>query len=797
MTTDVPAPKCRYCERTTRQPDGWCRQCAGPNGQASPTAALTNFGAQRSFHQEEKPPRKQPRETQTEDANRLLNRLFEEEADRAQMRGAPGSGKTITGQLVIAGMMERLQSSEDRSGRYMVMCPTIELAKQLREDYRRDGIISDHNALSIHDSAPGFERFTGKDLDAEQSRRLREFFKEPDDEPKIVFVVGSPSSSAKVAELQRESGVAMDGAIFDETHNLGGMIGAKTKKGITERPRVFFDDEPGGMEIGKRVFMTATPRTAPLRQPFGDGNSAAQAGDRGAYLRAMEGQGQLHLDQGNEELFGTMVSSRSYAEAISRGYLNPVVTEGRGVRIRNPRKLPVRREGRIDPLTGEYQGEDQRKSKRLRDGFMSVGAYQSACATLESLADDSSGSSNVLSFSDSIQDADEMARADCWEAVSKNLASGLLDGRKVPNAQQARNALKKGGLSANEERAMRLLVLGKNAQMMSVSSASSPQKRRDALRFLDRERPGESVPKEKWINGWNPSPKVLCNVDVLSEGMNMPSIDRVVMNRPSYSGDSDNYQAMGRASRKWNDEHGNPQKGTGRVTIPETYDGDRQLFGKEHASLVRSLSSIYSDDGTEEWRDRNRPAVPLTYTDASGNTTDIARQADQQMSRLRYGLREENAKELMDGWTRFSDRAKKNLTDMGLSAKDRAAIWRDPVQRKQAVQMAISQEIAKGQQGTDARSSKDYLLATVLRANQIGDAEIAGVRRSLNDRYRQHQLGKLEDPESQAYLDRVDRPMSMRSAKRQDQLGDFNRLAADLAKNNLISRDALRPGRTA
>ena len=711
---------------------------------------------------------KSPRPEQREDTDKIIEELIDNDQDRVQIRAACGMGKTLTGQLVISELSDRLAQQTGSRGRFMVCCPTIELARQIREDYVSDGVV-DPDCLSIHDESADFAKTDSSELDAKQSEALDKFFTDDDyDKPKVLFVVGTPTSISKVAKAQQRNDASLDAAIFDEAHNLGGEVGVKKKNGaITERPHVFFNEEKDGVQIDKRVFMTATPRVDAAESPFsGGGGSAATSTSLtsaySTYMRIAEGSSEdkMYLDQSDTRFFGKMVASHSYAEAVSAGYLNPVDAHEITSTIKNPSNLPIHRKGVVDVTTGEYLGDralDKRsmakkskgsiRQRNLEDNEMTVGAYQSTVSIIKSLSEDSHGSSNVLSFSDNIEEARQVAERKKFERVAKALASDVLGGEKPPTLTEARRILGPRSRANDAQRtAARMVLVGKYAQLMHTSSKDSPEEQRKAVNFLDKVQPGESVPVDMWVDGWNPSPKILCNVNRLSEGVNIPSVDRVVLNRPSLPSDSAIYQAVGRASRKWEDENGESKKPRGRVIIPSSEEMSRDqtrrsVMQKDKTSTIRAINDVYYDAGPQQWRDHSAAEnVPdekkLRMRSPDGSSYDINDYSAKSMTAASDNMSLEAMNAVVTTFDKAQNEARRKAGG--------AAVWQrlQTGEKNQRTMVALFEMSAKDSK-VDLGKSAPFVAEAIGRKG-ITSEDIAAYKMILSTPYRKRD----QDPES-------------------------------------------------
>lgn len=565
------------------------------------------------------------REEQQESCDRIMEELYENDADRCQIRAACGMGKTHVQHLVIAEIEQQRADEGLPPGRYVVWSPSVDLSTQLRENMERQGL-TDVECVSIHDSSPDLKgvTLTKEEREARERELIDAYFSDTSEKnvPKILFVGSTATSLNKVIEGQQRAGdqATIDMTLFDEAHNLTGSMGGRASRGSGEEAnremlRMFSDDDPNGLHSEKRLFMTASPKA----EGNGEITSSGASVDRSMtqYLDQCGKQDSGSRPSGNgvpvyqdsREMFGKTVSSYSYAHAVEKGYLIKPEIVVQSHAVTSEGVSSVARETRVTPDGRIASGEETN---------LTMGSYRSLTSTLHSLAEDGADHShNVLVFVNQVSEAKTISDRKTWKAVA-DAEAAKLNGGRTPSEQEAIDLLSSGNCSSEQRRAAKLVLLGQHAEIASTSAGKehTDKERESALKWFDDKRFGDktspSVPRP---GGWNPASRVVSNVDMLSEGIDISSVDTVVYDRPNMSQESAIYQAVGRACRPMYDDDGVQQKSRAKVILPDTTVHRRSRSGEQvtekamstdSATVARQLSAVWTDAGKEEWR-RTQP----------------------------------------------------------------------------------------------------------------------------------------------------------------------------------------------
>lgn len=537
------------------------------------------------------------RSEQKQIADAGFDLYMDPDRDRCSVRAACGMGKTTMEQAVMAKISDSLQNTEGRSGHFLIVVPTVNLANQMRDDILNDGVLvgaeydadaSNSDLLVVHNES---EQFKGTQ-DKDQSHRdiVRRFMEQDSDAPKVVIAV--VDSVDKVAGGQGERDFDM--AFFDEAHNYAADIGAN---GSPVKP-IYFNEQRGGLQAKNRMFLSATPKTASknhmLSVPYGH---AQKGKNREHIINLSHKEGRLkksdelvvNQDGTSHDVFGEHVGSWGYRHAIDSGYLSPVDVYSHSVRAVQTSQSPdeasnYTRDTKVD-AHGRATSDPQ---------AISLGAYVSMRSTVDALLDGQSR--NVLSFSDSVAECQDIGRT--WEEYLDDLARASNGGKGFRNDDEARMAISLGG---EKGKAGKYHLLARHAKHIASWSNAPKSVRDQAEQFFDKREIGDAAPCTcggRAMGQWCACARIVNNVDMLSEGISINSIDTVILNRPSYSSDKDVTQALGRASRKMRGPRGEDNiKGTGRVIIPRieaTVEGYEDQWSRpvEDQAYLKALGAI-------------------------------------------------------------------------------------------------------------------------------------------------------------------------------------------------------------
>lgn len=540
-----------------------------------------------------------------------------QERDRCAIRAACGMGKTVIAQEVIR---QHFESGEVENGVYIVVTSGIQLTRQCRGDFAHDGVVGGHQAFSVHDGSEDLS--THKQGDREQDvAALASFLMEPSDQPRIIFT--TYNSVDKVIEAQHRVGQEgeADLVVFDEAHRLGGMYDPKARtliKGNENEsdegaltmngrvPRIFDNAIPNTLQAQSRVFLSATPIVPDESERYKprvkvDLAKVAASEDAGKPQRVSIN----HLD---EHLFGRFVSSWGLKDAVDLDALVPLHPVLAPVSIRVNGTLTTLHEDdlRMAPSpSGEWVAEGE-------EG-MAVNAYATTVSALESLA--SGEGHHVLAFSRRIEHAEDIQRN--WREVALSLAQ---EGGSPLTEGAAKGVLASPSSTPSQLRAARLTLLATHATVVSASSKSNEGERKRAFGLYEDATLGCSCGSP---GGWCACARVVSNVDLFGQGINVKSIDTVVLGSLDKTGDVQLTQAAGRAMRLCQG------KRTGRVVVPsvtghDTTDRSRPLARALTLRSLYGLSRLYRDStGAALRQERMSTAEELMVTTLGGGTQPL------------------------------------------------------------------------------------------------------------------------------------------------------------------------------
>lgn len=525
---------------------------------------------------------KTPRQHQVEAVDALMNEL-RDPGTRATLSSACGTGKTVS----LQELFRRLHDEEDAQ-LFVVATSTIRLTKQLREAFDNDGILGAHRAFSVHVNS---EDLNAGRKESEDSTRtadveaIRKFLLTPSDEPKVVFT--TYDSISKVIEAQDTTeDLSFDAIGFDEAHGLAGLYGQKKQKkgkgkgraqesegdeGIeclasdlhdsaegesnldfVQLPRVFLDDAPRSLRAKRRAFLTATPVPDPGAPEVASVTSTKSLA--ALYAREDEGKpAKIALSFHDKDLFGNVAWHMGIPDAVDQGLLatpEPVIArltiDGKGTE-----------NAKVNASGGVVQDD--------LPGSISIQSWIATAATLEALA---SGEGRYgLTFTDSVDEAREVEAN--WRVVANALAGR---DRGIPNAQEATAILSDpDSYSQKDIRAARLYMLAQHSSCMA-SWADAEKSIIDQAYTAFPSTPEDAKCGCGSPGGWCACAKVVANVDLFKEGIDIPAVDTVVINTTSKRSDVRFGQAAGRPLRLWRDAKGNNVKKSGRIVVPVVQD---------------------------------------------------------------------------------------------------------------------------------------------------------------------------------------------------------------------------------
>ena len=577
------------------------------------------------------------RAEQREVADESFKVFVDPDQDRCQVRAACGMGKTMMEQAAIRKYDFHLQEQEERSGRYLYVVPTINLAEQMKKDLIRDGVLDiefdessgdSNNLLVVHSDSSHMKKGSGADSEAINNERIKSFLKSTPEEgePKIVICV--LDSVHKIAKVQKESPVEFDIAMFDEAHNYASNL-VQTRdnmdgsKGNGKILPIYFNEQPEAIQATNRMFLTASPKTQShldetrlsVRESRNPKDKIIHMDNEIRTKGSKAKVDEFSMTQTDAEVFGNFIGNDGigwgYQYAVDKGYLSKIDVKIDEVRAWDVNRVggTVTRDTKVSPA-GIISDSDE---------GVTLGTYASIRSTAIALA--TSNGRNTLSFSDSIEEAQSMETH--WkEYVSGEAAAH--NGYNQMSTSEAWDILDSGQDQAepNVWVAARLQMLSESASIISTSSKATKETKAEAEDFFDKKVRGDKGD----CKCGKPGGKCYCvrivsNVDMLSEGISINSIDTVVLNRPSRMSDSDITQAVGRASRVFRDENGDNQKLETQVIVPRMVnpdvDGQAETIPVHEKGFMKPLRAINRIVNDTIGDRLNRKGLDINYSDPS------------------------------------------------------------------------------------------------------------------------------------------------------------------------------------
>lgn len=234
-------------------------------------------------------PKKNPRPHQQEAIEKILEEFSK--ADRATAVMACGTGKTLVGLWV----MEALQAKKA-----LILMPSLALIRQTLHEWLQETKIKNFSFLCVCSDQSVSEGtdslvINQSDLDFEvttDAKRVREYLNLPFDGTKVVFT--TYHSAPVVGDAIGQEG-SFDYAVFDEAHKTAGKKDRRTGFALDDK----------NIQIGKRLFLTATPRRFNL------------------FKQDQDGEAEEVLSMENENAYGKRVFTLSFGRAVADKIICP------------------------------------------------------------------------------------------------------------------------------------------------------------------------------------------------------------------------------------------------------------------------------------------------------------------------------------------------------------------------------------------------------------------------------------------------------------------------------------------
>ena len=490
-------------------------------------------------------------------------------ADRGQLILPCGTGKS----LVALRAAERVAG---RGGRVLYLVPSIALIGQTMREWSRQremplrylGVCSDPTAgrrASKQADVAGDLTELAIPVTTDPKKLAAEFAKPaPEDAMQVVFSTYQSSPQIKAAQEQAGTEAVFDLIICDEAHRTTGI--EESKQGLGVSPfRIVHDDEH--IPSRKRLYMTATPRVFTERQkkkitdPAFEGDSYSMA---------------------DPETFGERFYEMEFSEAVEGEYLTDyevlVITASEEAYLQSLANVGLSHEVLVQEST----------NLALDDAVKLAGCWDALASPATTVVEEGRRPGQVfeeggeparsaIAFTNLVRTSETAA------AVWPKVVDALARQRPAPDGNR-------GGGGASP-----YLLL----DVDHVDGSTPAAERTDLLEKLrgSREAPG--------LKGGAPTCRVLSNARVLTEGVDVPSLDAVLFLN-SRTSTVDITQAVGRAMRLA------PGKEKGYIIIPVVVpDGappQEMLKSSDFKTVWEVVRALRSHDSRVEYYVSNASA---------------------------------------------------------------------------------------------------------------------------------------------------------------------------------------------
>ena len=453
---------------------------------------------------------------------------------RGRLVMACGTGKTFTS-LCIA------ENFVPDGGRILFLAPSIALVSQARREWLRHTIRPlDCRVICSDSSAGGRGESPNISLSglecpvSSDPQELAGVLSADTSKTRVLFCTYQSLTHVASAQFEHEA-PPFDLAVMDEAHRTTGVDRMESGLGSETGFRIVHHDDRLNAE--KRLYMTATPRIYSMRSKS-----------------LLAGAGLKTVDMSDDDVYGPEFHRLSFAAAVNAGILSDyrVIVLGVHENAATP--------GLRDRLI--RLGDSQKGAKPLivreRDIARVLGTSLAVHGASEGKAEDRPGRLlKTIAFANSI-------------ARSKFFAEALAHGNV--RSATTRRLRRSDKLAASARIETRHLDAGDSAMERSL-----------ALRTLAAASEGGPA-------------RLLCNVGLFGEGVDVPSLDAVVFMEPRES-QVDVVQAVGRVMRKAEG------KRFGYIVVPVVIPPGQDVLsalergGDGYEALGRVLRALQSHDG--------------------------------------------------------------------------------------------------------------------------------------------------------------------------------------------------------
>lgn len=575
-------------------------------------------------------PKFEPRKYQKEAAASILKEL--DKKDRCSARAACGMGKTVIAQHTIA---EYLRETGQTTGTFVFLTPSIDLTDQSARAFEEEGILGEHYQRVVHSKSESSKRLKSADADVEE---LQAFLEAEADRPKVIFCTYQSYrklQQAQAANAENGDSHQIEMAIMDEAHFLGGEYNYKPASGPKESgdededesnaqgsiPRVFDNSIPRSLQVEKRVFLSATPDfeeeqfVAPEDKPRAKRHGAPKLKEAALNedkQKPTRKKTRVYFD--SPEVFGKTVVNLGMAEALEQKALVPVEVFQANLRTNVTSKQLKVADGSLTTNV-DYRGRHSNGGPKSGPS-LSLNSWSTAASTLESLA--SGNGHNALMFLPSVKDVQESTEA--WHGIARAMRDHDY------TVAEARQKADDASATPSERRSARLTLLAEYSAVQGAWAGSDGN--RDAAFNFYNEKDQEGKEQRackcgKIGGGWCACARIVSNVDLFGQGIDIKAIDTVTIGDISKTSDAKFTQAIGRAMRL------KPGKEKGFLVVPSVMDEKgRQLGSRIKTRTLNAVSRMMRDSLGATIAREQMPAEPreaadfkLSYSDKDAQST--------------------------------------------------------------------------------------------------------------------------------------------------------------------------------
>lgn len=490
--------------------------------------------------------------------------------DRGQLIMACGTGKTFTSLRIS----ERVVSD---GGRILFLAPSIALVSQARREWLMYSNRQLRTLVVCSDSTAG--RDSGEDIGISElacrvttdPQKIARELDNADNEGVTCVIFSTYQSLQRVSEAQLSHlAPDFDLAVIDEAHRTTGVDHRSSAAESAGKKQSYFQliHDKDALRSKKRLYMTATPRMYTIQSKT-----------------RLKSRGYDAIDMDDYGTYGHVFHRLTFKDAVEAGMLSDyrvIIMEA------NENDVTADLNNRIGVVASEELGP--RQAFTIKDATRLLGTALAINGLARGVKEERPGVlTRVIGYANSISRSKTFAKAlklaELREAINPTVGStaasvafdaiDTADGASIGNSTRAKNPqADAAGNNNNNNSAVHIVS--------HLDASSSALERNLELSKLEKATAAE--------------PRMLCNVRLFTEGVDVPSLDAVVFLDPRDS-QVDVVQAVGRVMRK---AHG---KRFGYIIIPVSVPSGGNIFdvlesdSEGYETVGRVLRALQSHDG--------------------------------------------------------------------------------------------------------------------------------------------------------------------------------------------------------